>query len=322
MRLCDLYFGHDVKLVGLDGKTRRTCRSDGYAWFGRDGRLRVPEFWNWDLRLKGRINNFGVLCQFVPDLSLYYSVIDVDSKDFPLQRVLDEFPTAVTTTNHGWHLHYLSPYPSKIKQLTGKDKELCPVDLRRQSEFGFSNGKEGNYVRLTRFLDSSDDVLVVDYDKVATFIYDLYGIVAEEMGDYNMVENWEKIDMCSSGLSNKELFIAYYLFYQKGDWSSAYPTAFPSGIRLAGVLSEQEAYNVVNALMDISNYKAPEKYVKAFMTGWKNGDSGRPYFGSEYLPSVFEPILKRFNSLNEKQLDDLARYLKDVRLYQILRVIE
>ena len=142
MKLEEFYNYEELDIVGINGKNRKTWRGLGYSniYVNRDGDLDVFVNENWIYLLP---LEYGILCQYVPTLDLYYSVLDIDTKDYPIEELQEEYPTCVTVTPHGYHFHYLSTGLVNIKQLT-KDKNQCPIDIRGQR----NNEREGNYVKL------------------------------------------------------------------------------------------------------------------------------------------------------------------------------
>ena len=308
MNLRQLYYDYDIKLVALKGKTRLSSKDKGYGYFNTDGIIEHPVAWDNLI-----IDNYGVLCDYISDLDLYYCVIDVDTHDFPLQQLLEEFPTAYTVTKHGYHLHYLSPVPCNLKQLTGKEKEQCPVDIRAKRDDDPS--KEGNYIRLSQLIGDTTQILEVDYNEVVKWVYQMYGLEAKQRGEHdNDIQEWSGNykPFRLSKVSNKEYFIAAYLFYQKDDWSSAYDSAFPWGLQLKGTVTPDEAYNISRALMRISGYPRPKKWVHAFMTGYETAKPYRAHFNNEHLPSHLANLLKRtaIDELSREDLKKLAELCK------------
>lgn len=312
MNLRELYCNHEIKLVGLNGKRRITSKVKGYASMDQYGIITHPPAWK---PLEKNINNYGVLCEYIEDANLFYSVIDIDSKDFLVMQVLEEYPTAMTKTNHGYHLHYLSREPVRIKQLSGKDKETCPVDIRGQR----SLDKEGNYIRLSKLIGDSTPLLVCDFNDVIRYVYGLFGIEARKIGEHEgNIEDWngKAKKFIKSKVSNKEYFIASYLFYQKNDWSSAYDSAFPWGVMLKGTVNEEEAYNIAKLIMSLSGYPRPKKWVKSFMTGFTSANDGKAKFNKESLPGALRGLFERLNlnDLSHHELGQLAEQCKDFNL--------
>ena len=318
MKLRELYYKYDIKLVPLKDKTRLTKKSRGYGFFEMSGEIVHPNTWK---RIESEITDYGVLCDYIPQIKLYYCVLDIDSKEFPVMQVLNEYPTAFTKTRHGYHLHYLSPVPCQIKQLTGMDKEKCPVDIRAKRDDDPS--KEGNYIRLSSLIGDTTELLVVDFNDVITYTYSLFGIESRQRGEYDgNIKAAKLIKQNNNPKSNVELFLAYYLYYQKTDWKSAYDCSFEFGIKLAGWLNKPSMQRIGFKLMRISDYYGPKKWISSFLTGYEYGERRKPYFSNESLPPEMRVFLaKRFNELDEDEINELAKLLKNVKLYQILEVI-
>lgn len=316
MNFEDLIRNYDVNLVLLKDKTRLTKKGI-YGYFDVDGNVMISS----DVRKKYReiCTDVGILCQYIPDLGYYLCCLDIDSKDFPLTKVLSKYPTSIAETNHGYHLYYLSPCPIKYKQLTGKEKECCKVDIRGQRDE--SHELEGNYVRY--YPGSVGNLLTCDFNDVIAYCYSLFDIEARRIGDYsNQIEQTGLLKQNNNTQNNIEIFLAYYLYYQKDDWESAYDSAFPYGIQLAGWLDQAAMQRVAWKLMSVSEYYSPRKWVLSFLTGYMNGEKRRPYFGDKSLPSELTKVFsERFDCLDEHELKDLAKYCKDVRLYEILEII-
>lgn len=316
MNLEELVQNYDVKLVALRNKRRFTSKSQGYAHMINDGNIMIPREWR---KFQDQIEGWGILNQYIPDLGYYLCCLDVDTKDFPLTKLLSKYPTSIVETKHGYHIYYLSTDPIRLKQLTGKEKEICPVDLRGQRDP--KQRKEGSYTKL--YGESSGNLNIVNFNDVITYTYSLFGIEAKEIGEYaGNVQEWLGGGVKMKKVTNKEKFIAEYLFHQKTDWSTGYPDAFPWGVRLKGNVNEEEAYTIARFLMSISGYPRPKKWIRAFMTGFTNAKDGKPYFGNENLkPEMKVFIGKRFNELGSEDLKELAKLLQDVKLYQVLEVI-
>lgn len=311
---------HDVKLIPLAKKTRLTKKTMGYGYFDVDGNFMVPRAWRKQFRDK--ITDIGILCQFIPDLGYYLCVLDIDTKDFPLKELIKEYPSSVVETKKGFHVYYLSTDPCRIKQLSGKEKELCPVDLRAQRDP--TNQKEGNYVRYYEDNVMETPLNIVDYNEVVKYVYGLFGIQAIE-SDYNkkdIIHIDEVGKKPKSRLNNAELFVAFYLANQKDDWESAYDVAFPFGVQLSGWFDEKAIQRIAWALMSETEYYRPRKWITAFLTGYLNGQKGHPCFGKKNLDNIFRGVIKReFKQMDEKDISMLAEYLKNVKLYQILNLI-
>lgn len=317
MNLEELIQNYNVKLVALRNKRRFTSKDKGYAYIDRDGIIMIPREWR---KFQEQIEGFGVLNQYINDLGYYLCCLDVDTKDFPITKVLSDYPSSIVETKHGYHIYYLSTDPIRLKQLIGNEKELCPVDLRGQRDP--SQCKEGSYTKL--YGESYGDLNIVDFNEVVSFVYGLFGITPRKRGDYSdNVKEYHLQRTSNIKLPKDALFLAYYLYYQKNDWSTGYPDAFPWGIQLAGQYEIKILQRIAEKLMVISSYKAPRKWVRAFCTGVATGEKGYPYFGKEDLkPEMRVFLAKRFNELNENEIQELAKLLKDVKLYQIMELIQ
>lgn len=313
MNLEELIQKYDVKLVALKNKRRFISKSKGYAYIDKDGIIMIPREWR---KFQEQIEGFGVLNQYITDLGYYLCCLDVDTKDFPITKLLSNYPSSIVETKHGYHVYYLSTDPIRLKQLIGKEKEFCPVDLRGQRDP--SQCKEGSYTKM--YGRSYGNLNIVNFNDVIKYTYSLFGIEAKYIGEYtnNNVKEWVgKPNM--KKLSKKEYFTACYLYYQKNDWSTGYPDAFPWGVKLKGTITEDEAYNIAKNLMSISGYPRPKKWIQAFMTGFSNAEDYKAYFGKQDLkPEMRVFLAKRFNDLNENEIKELAKLLKDVKLFQIM----
>lgn len=316
MNLEELIKNYDVKLVSLRNKRRFTSKAQGYAYMIKDGLIMIPRGWR---KFQDQIEGFGILNQYISDLGYYLCCLDVDTKDFPLTKLLSKYPSSIVETRHGYHIYYLSTDPIRYKQLIGKEKEICPVDLRGQRDP--KQRKEGSYTKL--YGESSGNLNIVNFNDVINYTYSLFGIEAKPIGEYDdNVKAAELIRQNNNTKSNVEIFLAYYLFNQKNSWESAYDVAFPFGLQLAGWLDKSAMQRIAFKLMRISEYYSPKKWVIAFLSGYRTGNKRRPYFGGEGLPLEFKSVfLDRFEDLNENELNDLARYCKNVRLYEILELI-
>lgn len=315
MKFEQLLKNHDVKLVLLKDKTRLTKKGI-YCAFNIDGELILPVAAK---KYEDVYTDVGILCQYIDDLGLYLCALDIDTKDFPVTKILSKYPTSIVETNHGYHLYYLSPCPVRYKQLSGQDKEICKVDIRGQRDE--THEKEGNYVRY--YPGAVGNILECDFNDVISYCYSLFGIEARSINEYSgNIKQAEIIRQNNRPKNNTEMFLAYYLYYQKNDWGSAYTTAFPWGLRLAGWLDSKAMQRVAYKLMNISDYYGKRKWILAFLSGYETGTKGRPHLGDETLKPEFQPIFKeRFEQLNEKEIETLAKYCKNVRLYEILKII-
>lgn len=316
MKFEELIRNYDVKLVALKNKRRFTTKAQGYAHIDRDGIIMIPRKWR---VFQEKIEAFGVLNQYISDLGYYLCCLDIDTKDFPITKLLSKYPSSIVETKHGFHVYYLSTDPIRLKQLTGKEKELCPVDLRGQRDP--SQCKEGSYTKM--YGKSSGNLNIVNFNEVVSFVYSLYNIEARPTGEYaDNVKQGSIIKQNNTPKSNIEIFLSYYLFYQKDDWESAYPTAFPWGLRLAGWLDKKSMQRIAFKLMRLSEYYGPRKWILAFLSGYETGTKGRPHFGDEDLKPIFKTVFKeRFEQLDEKEIEKLARYCKNVRLYEIFDIL-
>ena len=313
----ELVTNHDIKVVLLKDK-RRITKKGNYGFFNPDGNVMVSR----KTRKKFReiYTDIGILCQYIDDLGLYLSCLDIDVKDIKLvKKILERYPSSIEESKNGFHIFYLSTEPLKLKQLTGKEKERCKIDIRGQRDK--THDKEGNYVRVNKDAVIGN-ILECNFNDVIKYTYSLFGIEAKPIGEYEGdVKEWIGKPKMKK-VTNKEKFIAYYLYYIKSDWSTGYPDAFPWGVRLKGALNEDEAYNIARFLMTMSGYPRPNKWIKAFMTGFTNANEGKPYFGKNDLkPEMKLFIGKRFNELGSEDLKELAKLLQDVKLYQVLEVI-
>lgn len=319
MKFEELIKNHDIKLVLLKDK-RRITKKGNYGFFDPDGNVMVSR----KTRKKFRdvYTDIGILCQYIEDLGLYLSCLDIDVKDIELvKKILERYPSSIEESKNGFHIFYLSTEPVKIKQLTGKEKERCKIDIRGQRDE--THDKEGNYVRVDKDAVIGN-VLECDFNDVVEYAYSLFDIEAKPIGEYDgAVKPVELIRQNNNTKSNVEIFLAYYLFYQKDSWESAYDSAFPMGLQLAGWFDKKTMQRVAFKLMRISEYYSPKKWVIAFLSGYRTGNKRRPYFGGEGLPLEFKSVfLDRFEDLNENELNDLARYCKNVKLYEILELIK
>lgn len=317
MKLEELIENYDVKLIALKNKRRFTSKAQGYAHMVKDGLIMIPRDWR---KFQDHIEGWGILNQYIPDLGYYLCCLDVDTKEFPLTQLLSEYPSSIVETNHGYHIYYLSTDPIRVKQLTGKEKEICPVDLRGQRDP--SQTKEGSYTKM--YEKSSGNLNIVDFNEVIEFVYSLFGIEAKPIGEYKGdIAGAELIVQNNNTKSNVEIFLAYYLFYQKDSWESAYDSAFPWGIQLAGWFDQKIMQRIGFKLMQISDYYAPRKWILSFLTGYKHGEKRRPYFGKEFLKQEMRVFLaNRFNELRENEIEELAKMLKNVKLYQVLELVK
>lgn len=316
MNFEELIKNYDVKLVALKNKRRFTSKAQGYAYMLKDGLIMIPRNWR---KFQDHIEGWGILNQYIPDLGYYLCCLDIDTKHFPLTRLLSEYPSSLVETNHGFHVYYLSTDPIRVKQLNGKEKELCPVDLRGQRDP--TQCKEGNYTKM--YERASGNLNIVDFNEVVRYAYSLFGIEAKPIGEYTgNVQTAELIRQNNNTKNNTEKFIAYYLLFNKKNWESAYDVAFPWGIRLSGWLNKTSMQRVGFYLMRISGYKAPRKWVTSFLSGYCTGEKRKPYFGDKSLKHEFRRIFQeRFDKLNEEEIESLAKYCKDVRLFEILDII-
>ena len=323
MNLRELYYENTVNLVPLKDKTRLTKKSMGYALFDEWGIITYPESWR---SIAGHISDYGILCDFVPELNKYYSVLDIDTKEFPIMEVLEQFPTTLTKTKHGYHLHFLSENPCTLKQLTGTEKEICPVDIRAKRST--DPEKEGNYIRLSPMIGDTTELLEIDFNKVVEYVYNLFGIAAKQRTEYKQdIEEWTgsygRFRM--SRLTHYDYYLACYLYYQKQDWKTAYDVAFQWGTMLKGTIrTEESAFLVSNAIMRLSRYPRPNKWIRAFMTGYANAEDGKAIFNSLSLPDHVERLLETIvlDKLSFKEIKKLAEISKDYNLQDILNAMD
>ena len=83
----ELVTNHDIKVVLLKDK-RRITKKGNYGFFNPDGNVMVSR----KTRKKFReiYTDIGILCQYIDDLGLYLSCLDIDVKDIKLVKKILE----------------------------------------------------------------------------------------------------------------------------------------------------------------------------------------------------------------------------------------
>ena len=171
-------------------------------------------------------------------------------------------------------------------------------------------------------------LLEIDFNKVVEYVYNLFGIEAKQRTEYKQdIEEWTgsygRFRM--SRLTHYDYYLACYLYYQKQDWKTAYDVAFQWGTMLKGTIrTEESAFLVSNAIMRLSRYPRPNKWIRAFMTGFKNAEPGKARFNPVPLPEHVKRLLSNveLDKLSFKELKKLAEVTGNYNLQGILNAMD
>lgn len=322
MNLQELYNIGKFNIIGINPNTkqRATNKKLGYSSiYLNNERLNIEINKNWRNYLP---LNFGILCQYIPNLDLYYSVLDIDTKEFPIEKLQDEYPTCVTITPHGYHFHYLSTCLVNIKQLTGKDKVKCPIDIRGQRY----QHKEGNYIKLRLPIQYKYDleVLECDFNEVIKYAYSLKRIKAYQIEDNIMHRLHSSNTQLQGGKTlDYQKAIAYYLRNYHKDWTHAYDISFNWGLKLGGLFNSLiEAELTAAALMNITEYPNKKNWVINFCNGVKHSkkEDDIKSFGKRHLKYPYE-VVEALNG-QDFTMEELAVELKEIEIKDYYKIVK